>query len=408
MIQRILFLTPQLPYPPYQGTAIRNFGLIQGLAERGYTVSLLSFVEPDQPPASETPLASLCASIVTVPAPERSRSRRLRDLVAGHADMARRRWSEAFLAALCQWLSRESFDAIHIEGIEMAPYLPTLQEKAPGALLIYDAHNAEYALQQRIAAQDVRLPKRWPAAIYSLIQSSRLKRFETRVCRQVGHVLACSQADAAMLRALTHHTPISVVPNGIGLESYTQDNLPEIHLPRPTLVFTGKMDFRPNVDAVLWFTHDILPRVRAEMPTVHFAVVGQKPHARLNVLRGREDVTLTGFVPDVRPYIAAADVYVAPLRMGSGTRLKLLEAMAMRRAVVSTRLGAEGLPVDNGVHLLLANTPSEFAGAVLQLLRNPTRRRELGENAARLVQQHYDWKAIIPALERVYQNSVSA
>jgi sugar transferase (PEP-CTERM/EpsH1 system associated) len=403
MIQRILFLTPQLPYPPYQGTAIRNFGLIRGLAERGYTVSLLSFVEPDQPPASETPLADLCTSIATVPAPERTRGQRMRDLLAGYADMARRRWSETFLAALRGWLERETFDAIHIEGIEMAPYLPVLRAGAPGALLIYDAHNAEYALQRRIAAQDIRLPKRWPAAIYSLLQSSRLTQLETEVCRQVGYVLACSEADARMLQALPHHTPVSVVPNGINSESYTEDNLAEACLPRPAVVFTGKMDFRPNVDAVLWFAKDILPRIRAEMPTVHFTVVGQKPHARLSALRGRGDVTLTGFVPDVRPYIATADVYVAPLRMGSGTRLKLLEAMAMRRAIVSTRLGAEGLPVDNRVHLLLADMPSEFAEAVLRLLRDPAQRQELGENAARLVRQHYDWKAIIPTLEQVYQ-----
>ncbi len=403
MIRRILFLTPQLPYPPYQGTAIRNFGLIRGLAERGYSVSLLSFVEPDQPPASETPLVDLCTSIVTVPAPERTRSRRVRDLLSGHADMARRRWSEAFLAALRERLDVESFDAVHIEGLEMAPYLPALQVAVPHALLIYDAHNAEYALQRRIAAQDVRMPKRWPAAVYSLIQSSRLTRSETLVCRQVGHVLACSEADARMLRALPHHTPVSVVPNGISVKSYAEDDLASVQIPHPALVFTGKMDFRPNVDAVLWFTEDILPRIQKEIPTAHFVVVGQKPHARLNVLHGRKDVTLTGFVPDVRPYMAAADVYVAPLRMGSGTRLKLLEAMAMRRAIVSTRLGAEGLPVDDGVHLLLADTPAEFAEAVLRLLREPQRRQELGEHAAHLVQQHYDWSVIVPRLEKVYQ-----
>lgn len=405
--RRVVFLTPQLPYPPHQGTAIRNFGLINGLVQHGHRVTLLSFVEPGQPPPEETPLAGLCSLLIALPAPApRTRGQRLRDLILGHADMARRLWSPEFLGALRELLSSQTFDVIHFEGLEMATYLrpvwPLILERCPDTLLIYDAHNAEFALQQRIAQQDLRSLHRLPVAIYSAIQAGRLERFESLVCLTVDHVLACSRSDAHKLAQLRQPTPISVIPNAIDVGAYAEAGLEKAELPRPALVFTGKMDFRPNVDAVLWFATKILPRIRQAVPGAHFAIVGQKPHPRLDALRGDPAITLTGQVPDIQPYIGAADVYVAPLRMGSGTRLKLLEAMAMGRAVVSTRLGAEGLDAVNSRHLLLADTPADFAQAVITLLRDEDRRRRLGENAAALVRERYDWSAVIPRLEAVY------
>lgn len=406
MGERLLFLTPQLPYPPHQGGALRNFGLIKGLAQRGHAITLLSFAEAGQPPYSETPLAELCASVVTLPAPMRTVRQRLRDLLAGHADMARRLWSPPLLDILYDLLAREHFRAIHFGGLEMATYLlpvrTTLQQDGPDRLLIYDATNAEYALQARIARQDMRLMSRWPQAAYSVIQARRLRRFEAAVCRAADYIFACSQTDAHLLGKLSRSTPIAVVPNAIDVAGYDTAQWTPADIPHPALVFTGKMDFRPNVDAVLWFAKDILPHIRRIVPEAHFVIVGQKPHPRLEALRGRPGILLTGAVPHIQPYLAAADVYVAPLRMGSGTRLKLLEAMAMGNAVVSTRLGAEGIDVRDGEHLLLADAPVEFAQAVLALLGDEARRKALGANAARLVRQRYDWPTVIPRVEAVY------
>jgi glycosyltransferase involved in cell wall biosynthesis len=161
------------------------------------------------------------------------------------------------------------------------------------------------------------------------------------------------------------------------------------------------MDFRPNVDAALWFAQEALPLIRQEEPRARFIVVGQKPHRRLDVLRGRGDVTLTSAVNDVRPYIAGAAVYVVPLRMGGGTRFKILEAAAMSRGIVSTSMGCDGFPVESGRELLIADSPRAFADAVVALLRDPARRAELGA-AARAFVQAYDWKNIIPRMEAVY------
>ena len=410
---RILFLTPQLPYPPQKGTALRNWGLIAGLSPR-HRVSLLSFLSPRQAPQPAPPLTAACAHVETVPQPTRTLSRRLRNLVlTRQPDMALRLASQAYAHRLADWLVRESFDVVHVEGIELAPYLDVIAASPPRfggggggrPLVVFDDHNCEYLLQQRTFLTDLRVPACWPGAAYSFVQWRRLRRYEARVCRRAGCVLAVSDADAAALQKLVPGLDVTVIPNGIDTRAYRPDEKSrnsQFAIRNSTLVFTGTMDFRPNVDAVLWFAREVLPRVQAEAPEVHFFVVGQRPHRRLDVLRGNPAVTLTGWVEDTRPYIARAAVYVAPLRMGGGTRLKLLEAMAMGKAVVATRLGAEGYPVADGRELLLADTPADFAATVVALLRAPERRAELGRTARAFVEQRYDWRVIVPRVEVVY------
>ncbi|MBN1120973.1 MAG: glycosyltransferase [Anaerolineae bacterium] len=408
-MSRLLFVTAQLPYPPHQGGAIRTLGLIKGLAERGHRITLLSLIEEGQPDWQSTPLADLCDRVVTVPAPSRTSPERLRDLLTGRVDMERRLWSPAFLEALLMLLGDRPFDGIHFEGIEVAGYLNQIhdqvRENFPGTILVYDAFNAEYDLQRRIARQDLQIIHRLPMALYSVIQARRLERFERQVCQMSDHVIAVSEADGRLLTALESRTPVTVVPNAIDAAGYETGDGDVAAIEHPALVFTGKMDYRPNVDAVLWFADSVLPLIRKAIPDAHFTVVGQKPHTRLDQLRGRSDITLTGWVDSVQPYVRAADVFVIPMRMGSGTRLKLLEAMAMRRAIVSTRLGAEGVAGEESDFMLLADDPQSFANAVIGLLGDSERCRSLGEKAAVYARQHYDWPVIVPRIESLYIKS---
>jgi sugar transferase (PEP-CTERM/EpsH1 system associated) len=414
---KILFLTPQVPYPPRQGAALRNWGLISDLATR-HEVALLSFMAPSPalPSSPETTtggtvpvdgeasdlLRETCR-VETVMLPVRTLWDRLRDLLlTRQPDMALRLASEPFARRLEAWLKSESFDILQIGGIEMSPYLGVAKAARPQPRIVFDNLNCEHLLQRRAFLTDLRAPGRWPGAAYSFVQWQRLRRYEAQVCRSADHVLAVSDEDAAMLRKLVSDLDVTVVPNGVDTRTYTP-SLPD-YPPPPTLVFTGTMDFRPNVDAVLWFAHQVLPRVREEVPEVHLFVVGQRPHRRLDSLQTRPAITLTGWVDDVRPYIAQAAVYIAPLRIGGGTRLKLLEAMAMAKPVVATRLGAEGYPVENGRELLLADTPSSFAAAVVSLLQAPKRRAELGKSARAFVERHYDWRSIVPRMEAVYHS----
>jgi glycosyltransferase involved in cell wall biosynthesis len=296
----------------------------------------------------------------------------------------------------------------------MAPYLDVIRSPLSASeggtggevLVVFDDHNCEYLLQQRTFLTDLRIPTRWPAAAYSFVQWRRLRRYEAQVCRRADRVLAVSEADAAALRRLAPGLDVPVIPNGIDTRAYRPETPnPNDQIPKDALVFTGTMDFRPNIDAVLWFAREVLPRIQAEIPDARFLVVGQRPHKRLDALRGNPAVTLTGQVEDTRPYIAGAAVYVAPLRMGGGTRLKLLEAMALGKAVVATRLGAEGYPVTDGREMRLADTPADFAAAAVALLRDPQRRETLGRAARAFVEERYDWRVIVPRVEAAYDRS---
>ena len=401
---KILFLTPQLPYPPQKGTAMRNWGLISGLAER-HEVAVLSFAPSHWEGVNREksdPLTATCC-VETVEPPARALRDRLRDmLTTSRPDMALRLASETYAERLRSWLAREPFDVIHVEGIEMAPYLDVVDEKGmewQRPLIVFDDHNCEYLLQKRAFLTDLRIPARWPGAAYSFIQWQRLRRYEAQACRRADRVLAVSDADAAALHRLVSDVKATVVPNGIDTQAYRP--IPA-HTDAPSLVFTGTMDFRPNVDAVLWFAREVLPRIRARVADACFTAVGQRPHRRLAGLRDNPAVTLTGFVEDTRPYIADAAVYVVPLRMGGGARFKILEALAMGKAVVSTTLGAEGFPVTHGRELLLADEPEDFAEAVVSLLSTPERRTELGWAGRAFVEAWYDWRVIVPLVEKAY------
>ncbi len=420
---KILFLTPQLPYPPQKGTAMRNWGLISGLAERPDGAVLSCATPPSVPPhrggmkgGGGDPLTATCR-VEAVEPPARTLRDRLRDMLAtSRPDMALRLASETYAGRLRSWLARESFDVIHVEGIEMAPYLDVIDAGFPPRrrplmggderggkpqrpLVVFDDHNCEYLLQKRSFLTDLRIPARWPGAAYSLIQWLRLRRYEAQACRRADRVLAVSDADAAALHRLVPDVKATVVPNGIDTRVYRPT---PSHADARNLVFTGTMDFRPNVDAVLWFAREVLPRIRARVADVCFTAVGQRPHRRLAGLCDDPAVTLTGFVEDTRPYIADAAVYVVPLRMGGGTRFKILEALAMGKAVVSTRLGAEGFPVTHGKELLLADEPEDFAEAVVSLLKEPERGIELGRTGRAVIEARYDWRVIVPLVEEAY------
>ena len=407
---KILILTPQFPYPPHQGTTIRNYNLIAGLARR-HQVHLLSFGDPARD--RETPLDALCAGIQVVPyPPRRTTAQRLKDILfSRHPDMARRLPSARFQAALTAALEREQPDVVEVEGIELAAYLfqaAAWRGERQRPLLVFDDHNAEYVLQQRAFETDVRRPRRWIGAAYSFVQWRRLRRYERRAGLTADRLIVVSEADAQAVRRLDPRLQPVVVPNGVDMAYYTAPvpPLPAGEGPGAAdLVFTAKMDFRPNVDAVLWFAGEVLPRIRRESPQTRFWAVGKDPHPRLAPLAEDPAVVLTGRVDDVRPYIAGAGVYVVPLRIGGGTRLKVLEAMAMGKAIVSTSLGCEGFDLVPGQELLTADSPAEFAAAVLALLRDPARRERMGRAARRFAGSRYDWRIIVPRLERSYRTA---
>jgi sugar transferase (PEP-CTERM/EpsH1 system associated) len=402
--KQILFLTPQLPFPPQQGTAIRNLNLIRQVAKR-HRVHLLSFAHHPAESVDRGPLDDLCETVWTVPVPQRNGWQRLRTVLGSPLpDMHHRLRSAAMSRRLETLAAAVAPDVVQIEGLEMAQYGLRLQTLAGKPFRLgYDAHNAEHILQKRIFESDLRRPPRWPAALYSWIQWQKLLRYEARICRTAWQVVACSTTDARCLGRLVSGLRAIVVPNGVDTQEHRPGVVPPARLGPAPLVFTGKMDFRPNVDAVLWFANRVLPALRETVPEAHFYVVGKSPHPRLVPLEKAPGITITGFVEDVRPYVAAAAVYVVPLLTGGGTRLKVLEAMAMGRAIVSTSLGCEGISAVDGRDVVLANRPAEFAQQICGLLQDASRRQQLGRSARAFVVQHFQWQTVTAPLTEAYE-----
>ncbi len=400
---QILFLAAQLPEPAHAGGTLRTNGLMRAVHAAGHTVHLLAFGEPDQLKTYRDALDAFCASVTIVPLPHRTILHRLRDLLlTDRPDMQGRFYSPLYAARLADILTHQSFNLVQIESLEMAAYLPVIQHQQPATPIIYDSFNAEFDLQRTIYDAEKRDLRRLPGAVYSWVQWQRLARFERGVCNSVAHVIAVSGTDADTFRRLAPDSRVSVVSNGIDIDRYARQDS-TLDLGPHALVFTGSMSYRPNVDAALWFADHVLDRIRAEVPGARFFAVGSSPHSRLNALRERDDVQITGWVPNVNPFLYAAAVYVVPMRMGSGTRLKLLQAMAAGQAVVSTTTGAQGLHVDDGVQLRLADGEAAFAAAVITLLNDPEQRAALGQAGADYVRRCYDWSVIAPDLLRVYE-----
>jgi polysaccharide biosynthesis protein PslH len=425
---RILILTPQLPIPPQaltgasQGTTIRNFSLIAGLAQH-HTVDLLTFIAEGTADGVDL-LRPYCRNIITGAPPVRSLARRgLDTFTRTLPDMALRLDTAEMRRQMGRLLAAEqydvgtydvgtydvgtydvgTYDVVQVEAIEMAQYGLMARSVSPRPRIVFDDHNAEYVLQKRACLTDIRRVRRWVAAGYSFVQWQKLAAYERRVCRLADAVVAVSDADRAALQRLSPGLAVTVVPNGVDLDFYRPGVVAPADIGPHSLVFTGKMDYRPNVDAVLWFADEALPLIRQQVADAVFYVVGQSPHPRLARLAGHPAVVVTGRVPDVRPYIAAAGVYVVPLRIGGGTRLKVLEAMAMGQAMVSTRLGCDGFAFEDGREVRFADEPAEFARAVISLLADRQAAMALGQAARQHVEQHFGWQAIIPQLEALYR-----
>jgi glycosyltransferase involved in cell wall biosynthesis len=339
------------------------------------------------------------------PVPARGRAARLRALLRSPLpDLARRAWQPALAARVRALTAAEGYDVVQISSLEMMPYRRAISGRGPHRpLVVFDDLNAEYQLQRSACLTDLGHPTRWHAALYSAVQWQRLRRYEARACQAADAVVVVSPLDAALLRRIAPGARYVVIANGVDTGAFPFRQAPPAG--PPELLFTGTMDYRPNVDAMLWFGEAILPRLRQARPNLRCLVVGKAPDPRLRALAARQPgLVVTGMVPAVQPYLARAAVYVVPMRMGSGTRLKVLEAMAAGVPVVSTRLGTEGIAANAAEYALLAETPAAFAAAVLRLLDTPVLAAALAERGRALAERHYDWARLTPRLPTLYQS----
>lgn len=408
---KILFLAPYPPYPPHGGGQQRMYQMLRLLCPH-HEVHLLTFVDGAAADAGLGPLRGLC-QVETIPLPAHTPSRRLRTLLASSLpDMALRGQSAAFAAALARTLATHDFDVVQAESIEMAQYGRAREQ--PGTrtggqpLWCYDAFNAEHLLQYRAFRSDLGRPRRWPAALYSLVQWRRLRHYEHALDRAFDLAFAVSGGDQAVLQRLTPGLPTEVIPNGVDTTYFRPASFARPPGSGPYLLFTGTLDYRPNVDAVTWFVGEIWPAIRVAQPNLRVCIVGQRPDAQVQALNATPGVEIIGPVADIRPWFAHAAAYVLPMRVGGGVRLKLLETWAMQVPCVTTSLGAEGVDgFEPGVHALIADEPGAFAQEVVGLLGNAERGRALALAGRQLVMEHYDWAPIVARMEQVWLANVA-
>lgn len=288
-------------------------------------------------------------------------------------------------------LKMESFDVIVCDFLVAAGVIPW---HLPCPKVLF-THNVEAQIWKR-HFQVTNNPI-WKAISWR--EFRRISRAESRYLNLADHVLTVSDADRDTFARLVPPEKITVIPTGVDVDFFQPTDKTE----HPnTLVFTGAMDWMPNEDGILYFVKKILPSIQRQVPGVSLTVVGREPSARLlDLSRTTDGLNITGRVEDIRPYVQQGSVYIVPLRVGSGTRLKIFEAMAMGKAVVSTHVGAEGLPVQSGRNIILADAPEDFASAVVELLRNPIRRGELARAARELVVKKYSWESVVQHVESV-------
>jgi glycosyltransferase involved in cell wall biosynthesis len=254
-------------------------------------------------------------------------------------------------------------------------------------------HNVEHMIWRRVAGLERRPARR---ALLE-IEAWKVRHAERRACEAADLVVAVSEDDRRRLQALAPRSRCVAIPTGVDTTYFKPSTAPEIP---NRLVFTGSMDWFPNEDAIGHFIDAILPRIRTEMPDVTLSVVGRNPSAALRARAEGAGVVVTGTVDDVRPYVDEAALYIVPLRAGGGTRLKIFEALAMGKAVVSTTVGAEGLAVTPGRDVAIADRPDEFAQTVIALLRDRVRRQALGRAGRLLVQRRYSWEQVSSEFDR--------
>jgi polysaccharide biosynthesis protein PslH len=386
MRSRILFVTSRIPYPPREGHQLRSWHLLRAAA-RHHRVDLLSLQREDDPTVPDPALTDILASFHAVRLPALSNP----PAALATAGRWMRRRQPLLVARYIGSELCESFrerlplaDLVHLDILPLAGLLPLVPPATP---VVLNEHNVESLLLQSRAEVE---SSAWRRALLRQ-QVAALTRFERNACSQVDLVLSCSEPDAGRLRELAPAADVRVVPNGVDLEYFAPSSTAGTD--DQSLVFVGQMGWFPNRDGVLDFVAHTLPLIRRRNPDARLQVIGRRDDVVVDPAQAGA-VEFTGFVDDLRPRVRGAAVYVVPLRAGSGTRLKILEAMAMGKAIVSTRIGAEGISLVDGESALLADSPQDFADAVCRLLADRALRQRIGQAARRLAEREYGWEAI--------------
>jgi glycosyltransferase involved in cell wall biosynthesis len=392
---KVLLLTQVLPYPPDSGPKVKTFYVLKYLARR-HEVTLVSFVRGDQAEHIAA-LQVYCKEIYTVQMQRgfmQNMAALVKSLLGNSPWMMARDDVKEMRQLVDRLAEKVHFDVAHADQLNMAQYALRVQ----GGKHVLDAHNALWVLYQRLAQTMANGPRRW------LLERDwrLLKKYEGEICQKFDQVLTVSEEDRLSFeeamggkKKTIHVIPIAVDTDELQPAERDEDARHIIHI--------GTMYWPPNIDGMMWFLENVLPIIKDRLPEAVCDIIGARPPQQLiDFGKAHPGVNVTGYVVDPAPYLRKAAVMVVPLRAGGGMRVKILNALAQALPIVSTTLGCEGIQVMHGRHLLIADTPEEFAKATVKLIEDPSFARGLGEEGRRLIQEKYDYRTACTPLERIY------
>ena len=399
---KILFLSQRFLFPMDAGGKIRTGKILEQLS-RTEEITVISNTESPKDDLYLAKMQDLCTHFIPVPWQEihkHSRlfvARLLFQMFSMYPVSVLNSCSKPLQTAVEQEYAQRKYDVAICDFVQSALEFRNIRS-IPTILF---QHNVESMIAKRHIEQSENLLGK----LFWWLQWKKMFRFEAKACKAFDTVIAVSDKDKETFQNLYRLDNVVTIPTGVDVEYFQP--IPDIPVNDYGVAFCGSLDWLPNEDAVLFFINDILPLIKPHIPNIRFIVIGKNPSPALQKLvKAYPEVTLTGWVEDTRPYIAESAVFIVPLRIGGGTRMKIYEAMAMGKTVVSTSIGAEGLPVDNGEHLIIADQPDKFAENIITLLNNRPKRESIGTAARIFVREYFAWKHVAEEFHHICKMTI--
>ena len=383
-------ITPKIPYPLHSGADIVTFNTIKYLSRRGYKITLLSIMDSDSSHYDE--LKRWCEVHPILKNTDNTIWGAMLNLFSKTPYTISKYQTPKLISKIKQVMKKEKFDIVHIEHLHMAYYRKFTRKGLPVFLRM---HNVETTIMERFYRQQ----KNPLSKIYSFIQWKKLHEYESQAVEKFSRCIVITDVDKERLQSMNPKPVYRSIPAGVDISYFHPINCKEEPY---SIVFVGSLDWFPNVDGICWFCKKVFPFIKAKVPEAKLYIVGRNPPIRVKKLENK-NVVILGFVKDIREWLAKSNVSIVPLRIGSGIRIKILEALAMGIPVVSTSIGCEGIEVINGKEILIANEEKAFAKDILSLLQDENYAKRLRENGLKLVRDRYSWDEIAKKFEEVYK-----
>lgn len=391
---RVLYLCHRLPFPPNKGEKIRAFHQLRAVAEK-HEVDLFTLADPLTDLTYQSSLQRYCRQVTVAPLHRTWARVRALPSVFGSRPLTLPYFHSLALARqIKRALGTRSYDRVFVYSSSMAPYVESV-DSIPIVMDLVDVDSDKWAQYARFA--------RFPFSALYRREGKHLRQYERQICERVTGVMVSTPHEAALLQQICPAANIRVVPNGVDT-GYFAPSAAERIPGAPTVIFTGTMDYFPNVDAAQFLAYGVLPLVRKSVPEVRLLIVGSHPTRNVRKLQKVAGVEVTGLVPDVRTHLARAHVFVAPLRIAAGIQNKILEAMAMELPVVTTPRAAQGLPPAVAARVETGEHPTELAEKVVRFLQDPSLARSRGRESRRRVATECEWERSLEQLLQLIED----